>query len=76
MLQRQLGAFDLALAGLAAQLPDQFGALGQAGGAERVSLGQQAAGRVGDDAAAVGVVAVEDELLGGALRGQAQALRR
>ena len=58
MLQRELRALDLALPGLAAQLPDQLGALRQAGGAERVALGEQAAGRVGDDAAAVGVVAV------------------
>ena len=49
MLQGDLGALDLALVGLAAQLPDELGALREAGGAERVALGEQAAGRVGDD---------------------------
>src|SRR5437762_6372767 len=64
VLEGDLGAFDLAGVGLAAQLPDQLGALGEAGGAERVALGEQAAGGVGDELAAVGVVAVPDELLG------------
>ena len=38
--------------------------MGQAGGAQRVALGQQAARGVGDVASAIGVVAVEHELLG------------
>src|SRR5581483_6089512 len=68
VLERHRGALDLALARLAAQLPDQLGALGQPGRAERVPLGQQAARRVGHHPAAVGVVTVGDELLRGALR--------
>ncbi len=40
------GALDLALAGLAAQLPDDLGDLREAGRAERVAAGEQAAGRV------------------------------
>ena len=39
-----------------------------------MALGQQAARRVGHDLAAVGVVAVDDELLGAALGAQAQRL--
>ena len=72
MLQREPRAFDLALVGRAAQLLDQFGALRETGGAQRMALAQQAARRVGDDLAAVGVVAVADELLGAALRAQAE----
>ena len=72
VLQRDPGVGDLARAGLAAQLPDEFGALGEAGGAERVALGEQAAGGVGDDSAAIGVVAVGDELFGGACGGEAE----
>ena len=52
-----------ALVGLAAQLPGQLGALGQTGRAQRMTFGQQPARRVGDDAAAVGVVAGVDEPL-------------
>ena len=48
----------------AAQLPHELGALREAGGAERVALREQAARRVRDELAAVGVVAVPDELLG------------
>jgi hypothetical protein len=40
----------------------QLGTLRQAGGAQRVALAEQAARGVGDDPAAVGVVAVDDEL--------------
>src|SRR6185503_9939915 len=74
VLQGDLGALDLASVGLAAQLPDQLGALREAGGAERVALGEQAARRVGDELAAVGVVAVPDELLGAALGAQPERL--
>src|SRR5436309_11934669 len=74
VLQRQPRAFDLALVGGAAQLVCQFVALRQARGAQRMALAQQAAGRVGDDLAAVGVVAIDDELLGTALRAEAQRL--
>jgi hypothetical protein len=72
VLQRDPRAIDLALAGGAAQLVGQFVALGQAGRAQRVPLGQQAAGRIGDDLAAVGVVAVVDEFVGAAFRAQAE----
>ena len=55
VLEGDLGAVDLALVGGAAQLPGQLAALGEAGGAERVALGDQAARRVDDRAvAAVG----------------------
>ena len=74
VLQREPRALDLALLGLAAQLPHQLGALRQAGRAQRVALRQQPAGRVGDDAPAVGVVAVEDELLGRAFGREAERL--
>jgi len=38
VLQSDSCSFDLPLAGLTAQLPDQFGALGKTGGAEGVAL--------------------------------------
>src|SRR3989442_5591422 len=72
VLQRQPRAFDLALVGLAAQLLDQLGALRQAGRAQRMALGQQAAGRAGDHLATVGVIAIHDELLRTAHGPQAQ----
>ena len=59
MLQRHLGAFDLTLVGRATELPHEFGALGEPGRAQRVALREQAARRVRDILAAVGVVAVE-----------------
>ena len=74
MLERDLGVLDLALVGLAAQLPHELGALREAGGAERVALREQAARGVGDELAAVGVVAVPDELLGLALLAEAERL--
>src|SRR5512142_2687784 len=55
VLQRDLDAVDLALAGLTAQLPGQLRALRESGRAERVALADQAAARVHDRAvAAVG----------------------
>src|SRR5690606_32242189 len=74
VLESQPGVLDLPGVGLAAQLPDQLGALREARGAERVSLGQQPAGRVGDDLPAVGVVAVQDELLRSPLGGEPERL--
>ena len=65
-----LRALDLGRLGGAAQLPGQLVALGEAGGAERMALRQQAAGGIGHDLAAVGVVAGVDERLGAALRAQ------
>jgi hypothetical protein len=54
VLEGHLCALDLALLGVAAQLPGQFGALGQAGRPQRVALGDQAAGGVDHDLAAEG----------------------
>ena len=68
------GAVDLPRAGVAAQLLRELEALREAGRAQRMALGEQAAGRIGDVTAAVGVVAVGDEPLGAALRAQAQRL--
>ena len=70
VLQREPRAVDLARFGRAAQLMRQLVALREAGGAQRMTLGQQAARRIGDDLAAVGVVAVLDEFLGAAFRAQ------
>src|SRR3954447_22653773 len=52
VLERDLRAVDLAVVGLAAQLPRELGALREAGGPERVALGDQAARRVDDGAGA------------------------
>ena len=68
--------FDLSRAGGAAQLVRQFVALGKAGGAERMPLRQQPAGRIGDDPSAIGVRAVGDEPGGLALAAQAHTLQR
>jgi hypothetical protein len=43
VLEGDLGALDLASLGLAAQVPDELGALCEAGGAEGVPLGEEAA---------------------------------
>lgn len=58
---------DGAVVGPAAEVPDELGALGDAGGAERVALGDEAPRGVDDVLAAVGDVAVADELVGLAL---------
>ena len=63
MLEGDLRAGDLALVGGAAELPDQLGALREAGGAERMALREETARRVRDELAAVRVVAVVDEFL-------------
>ena len=52
----------------------QLVALGQPGRAQRMPFRQQAAGRIGDDLAAIGIVAVFDKALGFAQRAQAEAL--
>src|SRR5437763_480835 len=55
VLNGELRAFDLSLVGLAAKLPGELGALGEPGGAERMALGDQPAGRIDHRAgAAVG----------------------
>src|SRR5262245_31759586 len=60
VLQRRSRAFDLPQSGAPAQLRDELRALGEPGGAQRMSLGQQATGGIGHHAAAIGVVAVGD----------------
>ena len=72
MLERDLRALDLPLVGLAAQLPGQFRALRQPGRAERVALGDQPAGGVDDDLAAVGGRLFLDQLVRLALGGEAE----
>jgi len=70
VLQGEPGVRYLTRAGLAAQLLDELGTLGEARGTERVTLGQQAARRIGDDTATVGVVALGGELVGTPFRAQ------
>src|SRR4051794_32154681 len=72
VLQGQLGALDLALVGLPAQLPGQFRALRQPGRAERMALGDQSPGGVDDDLAAVGGGLFLDQLVGLALGREAE----
>ena len=74
MLQGGGCALDLAVFGFTPELPDKFGALGKAGGAKRVALGEKPPRRVGDMLAAVGVVAVPDIFFGGTFRRQADGL--
>ena len=74
MLQRQPRAFDLARFGRATQLSRQLEALRETRGAERMALGQQPARWIGDDLAAVGVVASGDELRRRAGRAKAERL--
>ena len=47
--ERDARARDEAVVGPAAQMPGQFGALGQTGGAERVAFGEETAGGVDED---------------------------
>ena len=72
VLEGDLGAVDLALVGVAAQLPGQLGALREAGRPERVALGDQPAGGVDDDLAAVGGRLFLDQLVALALGGEAE----
>src|SRR4051812_31508580 len=74
VLQGDPGALHLTCAGLAAQLPGEFGALGDPGGAQRVPLGDQAAGRVHDPGAAIGGGLRVDQLVRLTDRGHAQCL--
>ena len=73
MLQADPRALHLRGLRRAAQLPRQLVALRQPGGAERMTLRQQAAGGIGDDAPAIGVVAVVDEARRLALLAKAEA---
>ncbi|KAB8670408.1 hypothetical protein FH972_026321 [Carpinus fangiana] len=70
VLQAGVGAVDETVVSPAAQMPGELSALRDAGGAERVALGDEAAGGVDDHAAAVGDVAAADHLVGGALVAQ------
>jgi hypothetical protein len=72
VLERDPGALDLSLFGLAAQLPGQFGALGQAGRAQRVALGDQAAGGIDHDLTAEGGRFLLDQLVRLALSRESQ----
>src|SRR5688572_16161060 len=72
VLQAEPRALHLRRRRGAAQLPGQLVALRKPGGAERMALRQQAAGRIGDDPAAIAVVAIVDELGGLALAAQAE----
>src|SRR6185295_10776424 len=72
VLQGGLRALDLALVGLAAQLPGQLRALRQPSGAERMALGDQPARGVDDDLAAVGCRFFLDQLVALALGGEAE----
>ena len=63
-----------ACAGPALYLPGQLGALGQAGGAERVALGDEAARRVDDVLTAVRVLLLVNVLAGLADLAQAERL--
>ena len=74
MLQAVAHALDLRRARAAAQLARQFVALREAGRAERMALRQQAARGIGDDAPAIGVVAVVDEGFRAAFRAKAERL--
>src|SRR6187402_876136 len=74
VLERDFSALDLRGTCRAAQLPRQLVALRKPGGAERMSLRQQSAGRICHDPATIGVVAVIDELAGFALAAEAERL--
>ena len=75
MLKRQPGAIHLPRFGGTAKLVDQFVALGKTRRAERMPLGEQSARRIGDEAAAIGIVTIDDELLRLALAAQTERLR-
>jgi len=74
VLQARRGARHQSVVGPATEVPDELRALGDAGGAEWVALGDEAAGRVDDHLAAVGDVAVADHLVGLAWRAQAESV--
>ena len=61
VLQGHLNAGYLAIAGLPPQVPDQFRALRQTGGSQRMAFGQQSPRRVDDHPPAIGVVTIENE---------------
>src|SRR5258706_7764571 len=73
VLQGEPCALNLPCLRRAAQLVRQLVALRETRGAERMALGQQAAGRVGYGLAAIGVVAVVDEAFRAAVGAQSKA---
>ena len=74
VLQRNPCALDLTLVGRPAQLRGELGALGEAGSAQRVALGDQPAGGIDHPAATVGGVTLVQEQVAVALGGQTQRL--
>ena len=62
VLERGARAFDLGFLRRAAQLAGELVALRQAGSAQWMALGQQAARRIDDEAPTVSIIAVVDEL--------------
>src|SRR6516165_11366890 len=74
VLKRPTSSLDLPLIGLAPQLLNKLGALGQSRRAQRVPLRQQPAGRIRHDLPTVGVVAVAHEFFGTTLGAEAQSL--
>ena len=74
MGEADLRAFDLSRACLAAEVPDDLDDVGDAGGAERVALGEQAAAGVDRDLAADLGRAFVDQLAGLALAAEAEVL--
>ena len=68
VLQARRGARHQSIVGPATEVPDELCALRNAGGAERVALGDETARWVDDHLAAVGDVAVADHLVGLAWR--------
>ena len=63
MLKSGFRTFNLSLAGVTAELTDKFITLGKTGRAEWVPLGEQPAGRVCYNLAAIGIVRVPYKLL-------------
>ena len=72
--ERDAGAGDLAVAGLAAQLPRGLAHLRDAGGADRVALAQQAAARVDGQVAVQAGAARVEQLRAAAGRREAELL--
>src|SRR5690606_32709920 len=72
--QADLGAGDLAVAGLVAQMGDDLVDVGHTGGAQRASLGQQPAGDVDRHAPVAPGGTRIDEVAGAARRAQPQVV--
>ena len=76
MLQRDLGAGDEPIVRPAAELPDEFSALGDTRRADRVAFGYEAARRVDDAAATVRDVARADHFVGSTGSAEAEGVER